>query len=109
MTWTAAEAEMAAFGAKHEWLSTAPESPFLVVAMAERRDATGVDVIRGLVVSRIGEGAASSEPLTARSDWFGVLGDVFDLRFETSAPEALDHLWDGVVAVHRAWDAAGRP
>jgi N-hydroxyarylamine O-acetyltransferase len=109
MSWTSASAEMDAFTAQHAWLSTAPDSPFLQVAMAEHRDATGVDVIRGLILSRVGTGAASSEPFTRRADWFGMLADVFDLRFEDSAPEALDHLWDRVVATHRAWDAAGRP
>lgn len=109
MSWTTADAEMTEFTAKHEWLSKSPESPFAQVSMAEHRDATGVDVIRGLVLSRIGDGASSSEPLTERTDWFGVLADVFDLRFDDSAPEALDHLWDGVTATHRAWDAAGRP
>jgi arylamine N-acetyltransferase len=105
MSWTAPVAEMAEFAAKHEWLSTAPESPFLQVAMAEHRDATGVDVVRGLVLTRIGDGAASSEPLTERSDWFGVLAEVFDLRFDGSTPDALDHLWDGVLAKHRLWEA----
>jgi N-hydroxyarylamine O-acetyltransferase len=109
MSWTTAEAEMAGFNAKHEWLSTSPDSPFLSVAMAEHRDATGVDVIRGLVLTRVGADAAPSEPLTKRTDWFGVLADVFALRFEGVAPESLDHLWDGVVATHRAWEAAGRP
>jgi arylamine N-acetyltransferase len=109
MNWTTANAEMAEFTAKHEWLSTSPNSPFLRVAMAEHRDATGVDVIRGLVLSRIGEGAASSEPLTDRAEWFGALADVFDLRFDQSTPETLDHLWNGVLATHQAWDAAGRP
>jgi arylamine N-acetyltransferase len=109
MSWTTAAAEMADFTAKHAWLSTSPDSPFLQVAMAEHRDATGVDVIRGLVPIRIGDGAGPSEPLTDRNDWFGVLGDVFDLRFEASAPEALEHLWDRVLTAHRAWDEAGRP
>jgi hypothetical protein len=109
MSWKTAEAEMAEFAAKHAWLSTSPDSPFLQVAMAEHRDGTGVDVIRGLVLSRVGGGAAPSEPLTNRTDWFGVLADVFDLRFDGSAPEALDHLWDGVLATHAAWEAAGRP
>jgi N-hydroxyarylamine O-acetyltransferase len=109
MSWTTAEAEMAGFNAKHEWLSTSPDSPFLSVAMAEHRDATGVDVIRGLVLTRVGAGAAPPELLTQRNDWFGALADVFDLRFEGVPPEALDHLWDGVVATHRAWEAAGRP
>jgi len=107
MGWTTGVAEMAEFTAKHAWLSTAPESPFLQVAMAERRDATGVDVIRGLVLTRIGDRAGSSEPFTGRADWFGVLAEVFDLRFDGSPPEALDHLWDRVVAAHRVWAATG--
>ncbi len=109
MSWKTAVVEMDEFTAKHAWLSTAPESPFLQVAIAEHRDAAGVDVIRGLILSRIGDGATSSEPLTERTDWFGVLDDVFGLRFDGSAPEALDHLWDRVLATHRAWDDGGRP
>jgi N-hydroxyarylamine O-acetyltransferase len=109
MSWTMAEAEMPAFAAKHQWLSTAPESPFLQVAMAEHRDATGVDVIRGLVLSRIGDGASCSAPLDDRSEWFDALANVFDLRFDGTAPEVLDHLWATVLAAHRVWDAAGRP
>jgi arylamine N-acetyltransferase len=108
MSWTTAEADMDEFTAKHAWLSTSPDSPFLQVAMAEHRDATGVDVIRGLVLTRVGDRAATSEPLTERTDWFGALADVFDLRFDGTAPEALDHLWDGAVAKHRAWEASNR-
>jgi hypothetical protein len=77
--------------------------------LAEHRDATGIDVIRGIVLIRMGDGAAMSEPITDRTDWFAVLGDVFDLRFESSEPETLDRLWEGVLAMHRAWEAAGRP
>jgi N-hydroxyarylamine O-acetyltransferase len=77
--------------------------------MAERRDATGVDVIRGLVLTRIGQDAASGDPLTKRSDWLAALADVFDLRFDASAPEAIDRLWNRTFAGHRAWEAAGRP
>ena len=76
--------------------------------MAERRDAPGVDVIRGLVLSRVGTGARSDEPLTERDDWFSALADVFDLRFDHSPPGACDRLWSGVVDRHRAWEAAGR-
>jgi hypothetical protein len=47
--------------------------------------------------------------LTERADWFGALADVFDLRFDGVPLDVLDHLWDGVLAAHRAWDAAGRP
>lgn len=68
MGWTTAAAELADFEAKHHWLSTAPESGFVQVAMAERRDATGVDVIRGLVLTRIGSDARTHEPITDRDD-----------------------------------------
>jgi hypothetical protein len=77
--------------------------------MAEHRDATGVDVIRGLILARVGEGAASGEPLTHRDDWFACLADVFGLHFDATAPEALDRLWESAVAAHREWEAAGRP
>jgi hypothetical protein len=63
--------------------------------------------MRGLVLTPIGDGAASSEPLTERPAWFGVLAEVFDLRFDASAPGALDHLWDRVLAAHRLWEATG--
>jgi N-hydroxyarylamine O-acetyltransferase len=106
MGWSAAAAEMSAFTVKHQWLSTSPESGFVRVPMAEHRDATGVDVIRGLILTRSGE-ATSAEPLMRRDDWFACLADVFDLRFEGSAPEALDRLWDRAVAAHREWEAAG--
>jgi N-hydroxyarylamine O-acetyltransferase len=106
MGWSAAAAEMNAFTVKHQWLSTSPESGFVRVPMAEHRDATGVDVIRGLILTRSGE-ATSAEPLMRRDDWFACLADVFDLRFESSAPEALDRLWDRAVAAHREWEAAG--
>ena len=109
MSWTMADAEMPVFAAKHEWLCTSPESPFLQVAIAERRDATGVDVMRGLVLMRIGDGAATSEPLETRDEWFDAVADLFDLRFDGTAPEIVDHLWETVLAAHRAWTAAGRP
>lgn len=108
MRWSAKPAEMGDFAAKHEWLSTSPESGFVRVPMAELRDATGIDVIRGLVLSRIGDGAASHEPLTRRDEWFACLADVFGLRFDATAPEALDRLWESALDAHRAWEAAGR-
>jgi arylamine N-acetyltransferase len=109
MSWRSAPADMANFAARHEWLSTSPESGFVRVATAQRRDATGVDVVRGLVLSRIGEGTAPSEPLTNRGDWFAALADIFDLRFDGVSIEMLDGLWERTLDGHCAWDAAGRP
>jgi hypothetical protein len=76
--------------------------------MAERRDATGVDVIRGVVLARIGANASTADPITRQSEWFDVLADIFGLRFETSPPEYRQRLWDNVLAAHRAWEASQR-
>jgi N-hydroxyarylamine O-acetyltransferase len=105
MTWTSGHARWADFATKHRWLSTSPESGFVKVAMAERRDATGVDVMRGLVLSRIGERAYNAEAVTRRSDWFELLADHFDLRFDASPPETRDRLWANVLEAHRRWEA----
>lgn len=105
MTWTTRLAVATDFNARHEWLSTSPESGFVQVPMAERRDATGVDVIRGVVLARIGTNAFTAEPITSRSQWFDVLADVFGLRFDATPPGLRRRLWDTVLGAHRAWEA----
>jgi hypothetical protein len=73
--------------------------------MAERRDATGVDVIRGLVLARVGADPWTGEPITRRAEWFAALGDVFDIRFDARPPELRQRLWDKVLDAHLAWQA----
>ena len=107
MSWRTAEAGMDQFATRHRWLSTSPDSGFVRVAAAQRRDATGADILRGLVLTRVGTGTAPSEPLTERDDWFAVLADVCGLRFDGIATEALDRLWARSLAAHHAWE--GRP
>jgi N-hydroxyarylamine O-acetyltransferase len=107
MGWTTTPARQADFEERHAWLSTSPESGFVQVAMAERRDATGVDVIRGLVLARVGTNAFTAEPLTSKREWFDLLADVFGLHFDASPPGARDKLWETVLAAHRQWEAAG--
>jgi arylamine N-acetyltransferase len=106
MTWTSGRARLTDFETQHRWLSKDPNSGFVQVAMAERRDATGVDVVRGLVLTRIGEGARVAEPVTRRAEWFELLADVFDLRFDASSAPARDHLWERVLSAHRRWEQA---
>jgi arylamine N-acetyltransferase len=110
MSWRSAEATMADFASRHQWLSTSPDSGFVRLATAQRRDATGVDILRGLMLTRVGDGEpVTTTPLIERRDWFAVLVDVFGLTFPGTAPEALGALWERSLATHRAWEAAGRP
>jgi arylamine N-acetyltransferase len=108
MTWRSSSARRTDFEPKHHWLSTSPESGFVQVAMAERRDATGVDVIRGLVLSRIGTGARTADPVTRRAEWFDLLADVFDLRLQTMTTQARDRLWTNVLTAHHRWQETQR-
>ncbi|MDR6862432.1 arylamine N-acetyltransferase [Phycicoccus sp. 3266] len=102
MTWDMAEAGLDDFAQQHQRLSTSPESGFVQVPMAERRDATGVDVVRGLLMSRIGEGARS-EAVTDRDAWFDALAQLFGLRLDRLEPEARDRLWTSAAAAHQRW------
>ena len=98
MQWTMAGASNYDFAAQHELLSTSPTSGFVQVAMAERRDATGVDVVRGLVPIRIGQGAHVGDAITDRAEWFALLAERFALDFQASPPGTEDRLWDRVCA-----------
>lgn len=98
-------AGLADFTAMHEYLSTSPESGFVRTAVVQRRDATGVDQVRGCVLSRVdGAGVRSSE-LTTQAEWFAALADVFGLTLDDLDPAARGALWRRVRAAHEAWRA----
>lgn len=106
MAWSTLPADDQLLRTKHEWLSTSPESGFVRTATAQRRDADGVDILRGLVLTRVGSDAATHEPLTDRTAWFELLADLFGLTFEGSAPGTADRLWERTLATHRAWETS---
>ena len=108
MAWGAAPATIDDFREKHEWLSTAPESGFVRVMTVQRRDATGVDILRGLVLTRVGEGATSSD-LATQAELEDVLSDLFHLDLTTIDPDALTATWTRMRREHERWSAAGRP
>jgi arylamine N-acetyltransferase len=92
------------FQAKHEWLSTAPESPFARMLTVMRRDATGVDLLRGRELSRVPTG--EHRELTSQSEFYAALADVFGLTLADLGESERDRLWRRVSAVHEAWQAA---
>ncbi|WP_336207901.1 arylamine N-acetyltransferase family protein [Nonomuraea sp. LPB2021202275-12-8] len=97
-----AATDMSAFAAMHRHLTTSPESGFVRWATVHRRDARGVDSLRGPVLSRIGAGAGSITLPTSR-DYFAALDDVFRLPLDDVGPEDRDRLWRRVQAAHEAW------
>ncbi|PWK31191.1 arylamine N-acetyltransferase family protein [Actinoplanes xinjiangensis] len=78
MDFRAGPARMADFRERHEELITSPESGFVRVAMAARRDATGADVLRGLTLTRIGADP-SRTVLPDEVTYFHALADIFGI------------------------------
>jgi N-hydroxyarylamine O-acetyltransferase len=102
MTFSLASAEMPEFAGMHQYLATSPQSHFARTVTVQRRDATGIDILRGLVLKRLGSNAASVEFETA-GEWFEMLGDMFGLPLTHVASEAKHALWNKSCATHIAW------
>ncbi|GAA3653611.1 arylamine N-acetyltransferase [Nonomuraea antimicrobica] len=95
-------AEMSAFTGMHRHLTTSPESGFVRVAAVQRRDAYGVDSLRGLHLTRLGAGAHSVTLDTSR-DYYAALADVFLLPLDDVSAEEKDELWRKVNKAHENW------
>jgi arylamine N-acetyltransferase len=105
MSWRATtETSMAPFAAQHTALSTDPDSGFVRVFTAQLRDATGVTVVRGLLLKRIGDGA-SEEVLDTQTALADTLGDVFGLDLGTLSASTRAALWDRLRRQHDAWSS----
>ncbi len=109
MDFRAERAEIADFAAMHEYLSTAPESGFVRVAIAQRRDSSGADVLRGLILTRLGPDPASDTVLQSRRDWYAALADVFGLLLEDVGAAEREKLWRRVLAAHDEYAHSAQP
>ncbi|UBU14843.1 arylamine N-acetyltransferase family protein [Nonomuraea gerenzanensis] len=106
MDFAPAAVGMAAFADKHHELTTSPASGFVRVATVQRRDAYGVDSLRGLALTRLGRGAHSVTLDTAR-DYYAALADVFLLPLDDVSAGEKDKLWRKVYEAHESWLAGG--
>jgi arylamine N-acetyltransferase len=107
MDFRPARATQADFLDRHHHLWTSPESGFVRMCSVQRRDAGGVDSLRGLVLSRRdGDPAPTSRALETSDDWFGALADVFDLPLADVGSAERRALWRRVHTAHEAWLAA---
>lgn len=67
-----------------------------------------MDVLRGLSLRRLGEGATEST-IGTKAELIEVLGDVFGIDVAALDRAAVDAMWTSVRAAHEVWDQAGRP
>jgi arylamine N-acetyltransferase len=98
------DATRSAFEAKHAYLQSDPESGFVRVLMVARRNAGGVDVLRGRVLRRIADTDTRTD-LDTRADWFAALADLFHLSLSDVDDERREVLWAKVSAAHDKWAA----
>ncbi|MFI7638760.1 arylamine N-acetyltransferase [Nonomuraea sp. NPDC049400] len=107
MDFDMAPTDMSAFVDMHRHLTTSPTSGFVRTASVLRRDAYGVDLLRGLVLSRLGANAHSLTLDNAR-DYFTALADVFVLPLTDVSDQEKEKLWRKLNDAHEAW-LAGDP
>ncbi|MEV4107521.1 arylamine N-acetyltransferase [Nonomuraea sp. NPDC049695] len=107
MDFDPAPTDMSAFVEMHRHLTTSPESGFVRTAAILRRDAYGADILRGLVLSRLG-GSAHSVTLDGAPDYFAALADIFLLPLDDVNAGEKEKLWRKVNDAHEAW-LAGDP
>jgi arylamine N-acetyltransferase len=91
------------FAARHEYLSTSPQSNFVRTFCVQRRDAGGVDTLTGCVLRRLDDGRDERRTLDAPADWFGALADVFSLPLTDLSAADRERLWRRVHTAHEAW------
>jgi N-hydroxyarylamine O-acetyltransferase len=107
MAFEARPARIDVFARRNTFLSTSPDSGFAKLVTVQRRDAAGIDVLRGQVLSRV-EGTATVErTLTTRAAWFDTLAERFGLTLDDAGPGGRERLWRRTHATHEAWLASG--
>jgi N-hydroxyarylamine O-acetyltransferase len=107
MTFNTEPTEMASFDNRHAELSTSPQSRFVRTVTVQRRDPTGADILRGLLLKHVGDQPASTELSTA-DEWFDALRDVFNLPLKHLSRDTRSQLWDRVNDAHNRWQTPAR-
>jgi N-hydroxyarylamine O-acetyltransferase len=93
------EATPADLREQHERLQSDPDSSFLRTLAVCRRDATGVDLLRGRVLT----GHGNTTELNTRADWYACLADVFNLPLSDVDETRKAMLWEKVTIAHEKW------
>jgi N-hydroxyarylamine O-acetyltransferase len=91
------------FTERHEYLSTHPESSFVRTCCVYRRDARGVDVLKGCVLQRIDGGPSHPHTIDTAPEWYAVLDGMFGLPLTDLDAGARETLWRRVRDAHDTW------
>ena len=95
--------------ATHLSLSTPPDGRFAKLLVVQRRDATGIDTVRGCLWLRIEADGRSETELTTYDAWEAALVDGTRLALADLDAAELRALYADQWVKHEVWSAAGRP
>ncbi|MFF5448850.1 arylamine N-acetyltransferase [Streptomyces sp. NPDC012888] len=99
-----APAVTADFEAEHLRLSTAEDSPFVRTLTLLRRDAEGIDLLRGRILYRIDPAKGPSErELGTAEELYEAVSTVFGRELHDLTPADRQALWHKVTQAHEAW------
>ncbi|QES49453.1 arylamine N-acetyltransferase [Streptomyces venezuelae] len=100
----AAPSVIADFEAEHLRLSTAEDSSFVRTLTLLRRDAEGIDLLRGRVLTRIdGAKGPSETELTGAEEFYDAIATVFGRELDDLTADDRAALWTKVTRAHEAW------
>jgi N-hydroxyarylamine O-acetyltransferase len=85
------------FEPRHEFLMSSPDSGYVRVVMAQRRDATGIDSLKGRVLHRIDGGGGTVRTLEGAIEWRAALADVFGISLDGVDRDAVGGIWRRIV------------
>jgi len=108
MAWRSAPTGIEVFEAMNTELSTSPDSGFVKTLSVQRRSVDAVDILRGLVLLRVGD-EASERTLQSADEMDEALRDVFGLYLEDFREGSKQTLWQRTHDAHLAWEAGERP
>lgn len=103
MSFQLRHASIGEFAARHQQLSTSPESGFVKTVCAQRREQHKVTVLRALTLSIRDQAGVTSRVVTDRAEWFALLASEFSVQLDGVEPQALDRLWSRANEAHQAF------
>lgn len=95
--------EVDVFEDRHHFNAHSPESGYAKVITAQRRHKDGVTMMRGCVLTRIGQDGVTKRTCESLPEWLEVLEKEFDLSLDGVPEEALTDLWASVRRTHEEW------
>jgi N-hydroxyarylamine O-acetyltransferase len=87
----------------HARLSRSPDSGFVTTTTAQRRDATGVDILRACTLTRTETSGTRRTVIERETDWFAALREIFGIGLDDVPLAERRALWARVRAQHEAW------